>query len=144
MNRKTWMFLGLILLLAPSAFAKDKDTDKTLPPNCTDGQVAKREEGTQTWVCATQLNPLQVALLRWYEANEAGNDFAVGNFPRGVAFDGANIWLANTFDATVSKLRASDGTDLGTFAVGPFPTGVAFDGANIWVTNTFDATVSKR
>ena len=58
-----------------------------------------------------QSNPLQVALLRWYEASEAGNDFPVGDEPEGVAFDGANIWVANSDDDTVSKLRASDGVE---------------------------------
>jgi len=58
-----------------------------------------------------------------------------------VAFDGANIWVTNWGDGTVSKLRASDGANLGTFAVGGDPNGVAFDGANIWVTNS--GTVSK-
>ena len=81
---------------------------------------------------ARQLNPLQVALLRWYEASEAGNDFAVGNQCSFVAFDGANIWVTNQLDFTVSKLRASDGVEAAgsPFAVGNTPTGVAFDGAN--------------
>jgi hypothetical protein len=35
-------------------------------------------------------NPLAVALLRWYPANQAGNQFSVGTEPNGVAFDGAN------------------------------------------------------
>jgi DNA-binding beta-propeller fold protein YncE len=43
----------------------------------------------------------------------------------------------------VTKLRASDGTVLGTFAVGSFPVGVAFDGANIWVASSGRNTVSK-
>ena len=30
--------------------------------------------------------------------------FAVGSFPLGVAFDGANIWVANNGSDTVSKL----------------------------------------
>jgi hypothetical protein len=30
--------------------------------------------------------------------------FAVGNTPFGVAFDGANIWVANDLGNTVSKL----------------------------------------
>jgi DNA-binding beta-propeller fold protein YncE len=29
---------------------------------------------------------------------------SVGQFPLGIAFDGANIWVANTADNTVSKL----------------------------------------
>ena len=60
-----------------------------------------------------------------------------------MAFDGANIWVANTVDGTVTELRASDGATLGTFKVGIGPTGVAFDGANIWVANFGDSTVSK-
>ena len=51
-----------------------------------------------------------------------------------LAFDGANIWVADNASNTVTKLRASDGTC----------NGVAFDGANIWVTNYNSSTVSKR
>jgi DNA-binding beta-propeller fold protein YncE len=61
----------------------------------------------------------------------------------GVAFDGANIWVSKSFDNTITKLRASDGTFQGTFATGLRPSGLAFDGANIWVVNTVDSTVSK-
>ena len=60
-----------------------------------------------------------------------------------MAFDGAHIWVANWQDNTVSKLRASDGVELGRFPVGDGPTAVAFDEAHIWVTNTKDNTVSK-
>jgi len=45
---------------------------------------------------------------------------------------------------SVTKLRASDGRNLGTFPTGPGPYAIAFDGANIWVTNIPDGTVSKR
>ena len=54
-----------------------------------------------------------------------------------MAFDGANIWVANKGGTTVTKLRARDGATLGTFPLGPAPTGVAFDGTNIWV-STFN------
>jgi hypothetical protein len=80
----------------------------------------------------------KAALLQWYR-----QDFAVFSGPIGVAFDGANIWVANALSNTVSKLRASDGTSLGTFTVGSGPSGVAFDGANIWVANFGSNTVSK-
>jgi hypothetical protein len=36
---------------------------------------------------------------------------------------------------TVTKLRASDGTILGTTPVGGVPVAICFDGTNIWVTN---------
>ena len=43
----------------------------------------------------------------------------------------------------VTKLRASDGANLGTFPVGSGPYGVAFDGANVWVTNQALNSVSR-
>jgi DNA-binding beta-propeller fold protein YncE len=66
----------------------------------------------------------------------------VGKYPQGIACGGANLWVVNSNNNTVSKLRASDGTNLGTFAAGAFPQGVAFDGANIWVANN-GGTVTK-
>lgn len=66
---------------------------------------------------APPVNPLRVALLRWYRANTT-TSFKVGSQPYGVAFDGANIWTANYGDGTVTKLRTSDGEALGTFKVG--------------------------
>jgi hypothetical protein len=93
-------------------------------------------------------NPLQVALLRWYPAIQTGVQFAVTSAPLGygptaVAFDGANIWVTNTGSNTVSKLRANDGTTLGTFSVNANPYGITFDGANIWVTIAGSNTVSE-
>jgi hypothetical protein len=91
-------------------------------------------------------NPQKIALLKWYQANLVPTSFAVGKTqnsnPYGIAFDGANIWTANS-EGTVTKLRASDGASLGTFPAGNAPTGIAFDGANMWVTNYYDGTVTK-
>jgi hypothetical protein len=72
---------------------------------------------------------MQVALLRWYDGNDAGHTFTVENGPRGVAFDGANIWVVNTLGNNVTKLKASDGSYIGAYPVGSTPEGVAFDGA---------------
>ena len=88
-------------------------------------------------------NPLQVAILRWYQANQAGISFATGSAPWEVAFDGSNIWVSNLGGGTVTKLRASDGTNLGSFAAGDSPVGIAFDGANIWVANFGNDRVTK-
>ncbi len=89
-------------------------------------------------------NPLQVALLKWYKADTT-TTFAVGNEPSGVAFDGANIWVANFGDGTVTKLQANDGTVLGTFTIGTGvePFGVTFDGAHIWIAGYNRAMISK-
>jgi hypothetical protein len=88
-------------------------------------------------------NPLKVALLKWYKANTVPTEFPAGPNPVGVAFDGANIWIANYGASTVTRLRASDGAPLGTISTGNAPAGVAYDGANMWVSNSTDATVSK-
>ncbi|MFN8513519.1 MAG: YncE family protein [Chloroflexia bacterium] len=56
-----------------------------------------------------------------------------GRQPVALAFDGTNIWIANKDGGSVTKLRASDGFNLGTINVGTNPGGLAFDGANIWV-----------
>ena len=89
----------------------------------------------------TPINPQQVALLKW--APHSGLSFPVGSAPYGVAFDGANIWIANNGSNTVTKLRVSDSAVQGTFSVGTNPRGVAFDGANIWVANYFSNNVTK-
>jgi DNA-binding beta-propeller fold protein YncE len=70
----------------------------------------------------------------------------VGNNPLGLAFDGANMWVANQGSNNVMKLHfdpAADITILGTFAVGTSPAYLAFDGANMWVTNNGSNTVTK-
>jgi len=87
------------------------------------------------------INPLQVALLKW--APISGLSFPVGTAPYGVAFDGANVWVANIGTNNVTKLRASDGAVQGTFGVGSGPHGVAFDGTNIWVANFNSNSVTK-
>jgi len=66
-------------------------------------------------------NPNQVAILRWYQGNQTAS-FGVGRTPVAVAFDGANIWVANYDDNNVIKLRASDGLVLGTLASARAPT----------------------
>ena len=48
------------------------------------------------------VNLRKVALLQWGEAIQGG-DFLVGTQPYAVAFDGANIWVANWGSNTVSK-----------------------------------------
>ena len=101
--------------------------------------TAPEQPPTRNWPGG---NPLKIALLKWYAANLA-TSFKVGQNPYAVAFDGANVWVTNNGDSTLSKLRASDGANLGTFNVGPNPMGMAFDGANIWVVNSFHNTVTK-
>ena len=93
-------------------------------------------------VTSSTQNPLQIAILHWYNANQT-TQFIAGTNPYGVAFDGASIWVCNNGSNNVTKLRASDGLLLGTFAVGTSPLAVAFDGANIWVANIHSNNVTR-
>lgn len=81
--------------------------------------------------------------LRW-DLLKPQATFAVGGSPVAVAFDGTNIWAANSGSNNITKLRGSDGVVLATIAVGNGPAGLAFDGSHIWVTNNGSNTVSKR
>src|SRR5690348_697095 len=69
--------------------------------------------------------------------------FPVGLGPEGVVTDGANVYVANQFSDTVTKLRMSDGVAVGTFAAGHRPVAVAFDGAFLWVANYLSNNVMK-
>lgn len=69
--------------------------------------------------------------------------FAVGGFPVDAALDGTNVWVTNRDENTVTKLRASDGANLGSFAVGNFPQGVVFDGTNMWVSGANSDNVTQ-
>ena len=93
-------------------------------------------------VTSSTQNPLQLALLHWYDANMT-TTFGVGSGPQGVAFDGADIWVANFSSSNLTKLRASDGKLLGTVHVGSNPFSAAFDGANIWVAKNSGKNVTK-
>lgn len=89
------------------------------------------------------INPRRVATLQWYESNKTGFNVPVGSVPFGIAFDGANVWVVNFDSNNVTKIRTSDGANLGTFGVGSHPMNAAFDGASIWITNSTDNTVTK-
>jgi len=83
------------------------------------------------------LGAMNAALLRWYPQTYPTAS------PLALAFDGTNIWVANTLSTTVTELSASTGAVVGTYTVGTSPFGVAFDGANIWVTNAGSGTVTE-
>jgi hypothetical protein len=101
------------------------------------------EEDEEDSTHGSPINANQVAILHWNSANQTAT-FPVTSThnagPHAVAFDRANIWTANLFDSTVTKVRASDGTNL---AVGSFPLGAVYDGANIRVANCGGNTVTK-
>lgn len=99
-------------------------------------------DGKYLWISGTISGSFGIVTKQRPDGSE-GNTFNVGQRAEGIAFDGASIWVANSGDGTVSKLRASDGASQGTFRVGASPRGVAFDGTSIWIANSGDGTVSK-
>ena len=84
----------------------------------------------------------QIARLRWDQDPGRVATFATGNNPGGIAFDGTNIWVANSDDNTVSKINLATGTRT-DYPTGHGPNAIAYDGTSIWVVNASDDTVSK-
>lgn len=83
-----------------------------------------------------------VLVFQTMEASGSAKGIEIGVCHYGVAYDGANIWVANYSLDTVTKLRADDGSLVATYKVtGPW--GMAFDGQNIWVANYSRDTVTK-
>src|ERR1700690_3193620 len=80
---------------------------------------------------SAQTNYNQIALLRWYPASN-GISFAVGTSPYGIAFDGANMWVASYGSRSITKIRANDGLTRNTIPFTGSPYYLAFDGSNIW------------
>ena len=104
----------------------------------TDGSITAAKLGPDA-VVQNVSNATLLGALRW-DLLKGQSSFTVGGSPNGVVFDGANIWVTNSNSDGVTRLRASDGLNLGTFPIGGASRGVAFDGANIWVTNSNSVT----
>jgi hypothetical protein len=131
------------------------DTGKVTPMNISLGVGAHTvvvsipnsgwNPDTRTVEIASGNNDLSVTLLPILTTGPQGPPGAKGDAgPQGPPGPkGANIWVTNSSDNTLTKLRASDGANLATFAVGTGPDAIAFDGANIWVANLNDNSVTK-
>ena len=48
-----------------------------------------------------------------------------------LSYDGANMWIVNALNDNVTKLKASDGSFVGTYNVGTNPMDICFDGTNM-------------
>lgn len=97
-----------------------------------------------TAAAATALNPLRIALNRWYPANRAAVIPSSGSGPCGMAFDGDHLWVANIGSNMVAKIRAGDGSLIGAVPAGSRPRALCFDGANIWISTEVSGLVKLR
>src|SRR6476659_6443590 len=77
-----------------------------------------------------------------YHATRSLLGITTGSQPVAIAFEGAQMWVANSGSDTVSVYRASDGTLVQTIPTGRQPCAIAFDGCNMWVTNYGSNNVS--
>ena len=84
----------------------------------------------------------QIATLAWYDDPGRAAVIAVGDRPYVIAFDGTNIYVANSSGNTVSVIEPATNTVTTTINVGSQPSGIAFDGTNIYVANFSGNTVS--
>jgi DNA-binding beta-propeller fold protein YncE len=91
-------------------------------------------------------NPIQVALLRWYQANTAVNFSAcTGGKAGSAAFDGKHVWVTCYNINEVEELNASDGSLIATvtslFSVPSLEiSNILYDGANLWVSGSSSTT----
>lgn len=105
-------------------------------------QSLNADTATTALTAQTSPNMALLGSLRW-DLLRTPATFAVGTNPIACASDGANIWVVNNGSGNVTKLRSSDGANLGTFNVRNDPRAAAFDGTYIWVTNNGNSNVTK-
>lgn len=120
------------------AFAGDGSGLTNLSPLAVSNALSAAATKNRT---TETINPMQAALMKWYVGS--GTKVTVGVSPRALVFDGTCLWVGNSGDGTVTRVRTSDGIALGTYGVGRQPGSMAFDGANVWVVNELDHTVTK-
>jgi len=65
------------------------------------------------------------------------------SWPTHMVSDGTYLWVNNTADSYILKLRTSDGEITDTYYVGHAPDLLAFDGSHIWTHRTKDNEISR-
>jgi hypothetical protein len=85
----------------------------------------------------------RAATEQWYTPQSAANLAltTVGDEPIQVKFDGLDLWVANKFSATVTRVRASDGTVLGTWTGTSLAGGIVCAMGKVFITG--DAGTGK-
>jgi hypothetical protein len=84
----------------------------------------------------SQLSATDGSILGQYQIANANTQL----IPNSINTDGSNVWI--TSPAGVIKMRASDGSILGTYLQGSGPQYATYDGSNLWV-SCGDGTVKQ-
>ena len=115
-------------------------TNGTSATTYTPGQPVPREQMaafvSRTLDQALKRGSRRAALNQWWMPTQFPSyaRSPVGGFPITVAFDGADLWVANFNFKTVSRVRASDGRVLQTWTVAEPPFGVLVAQGTVYVT----------
>jgi hypothetical protein len=91
-------------------------------------------DGIYLWT-ANQGSPGSVSIMLPYAPYDVLTVTTGFSSPRGILYDGANIWVTDYTASTLLRLEVF-GTILQTVTVGMGPEQPAFDGENIWVPNS--------
>jgi hypothetical protein len=97
-------------------------------------------DGSNVWIADTFAG----SLLKLNAAGAILQTVTIGASPKFPAFDGANIWVPNFSDNSVSVVRASNGAVLATLTGNGLsaPNSAAFDGQRVLVTDLGGQAVS--
>jgi hypothetical protein len=88
-------------------------------------------------------SPLQIAPALVRRSAERSGLRGGRDYPYVMCFDGVHMWVVNLFGYSVTKLRASDGANLGTFTLPDAGRDIVFEGANVWVAHYGRPMVTK-
>ena len=80
------------------------------------------------------------ATMRWDLTTCKISNFALpagAGTPQGIAFDGTNVWTANTGTANATRIDPGTGAGVNFALPGAAtnPVAIAFDGTNLWIAN---------
>jgi len=82
-------------------------------------------------------------LYRIDPATHAVQQIPVGSAPTAVTVTGADVWVANSGDGTVSRINAAANAVVQTVPVGNVPVAIASGRSGVWVANEGDDTVDR-
>jgi len=107
----------------------------SLPAPSGSGTVLTYNSGALSWAApptasAPYYNPLQVATLRWYQANQTSKTVATGVATK-PCFDGTYLWVP-CYGGTIYKILPSSGAVIGTYTCSTNAFSSCYDGNYIW------------
>ena len=90
-------------------------------------------------------NPIQIALLRWYQMDTATQVQMQSTCitPVGIAFDGSHMWVSCYGSNELEEYNAADTAFVRRVSLAYSPTYLLYDGANIWAAHPGAGKISE-